>query len=107
MYRINDEVKSPDEIMYYLSILTSGVTITDVPLKLGDRNTAIKDGFIWIGSYSGLIRYDGNTFHRIDASDGVASVVCLFVDSKDREHPVEASSGLDPRPKYRRSKPEL
>ena len=44
MYRINDEVKSPDEIMYYLSILTSGVTITDVPLKLGDRNTAVFSG---------------------------------------------------------------
>ena len=42
------------------------------------------DGFIWIGSYSGLIRHDGNTFERFDASTGVASVVCLFVDSEDR-----------------------
>lgn len=42
------------------------------------------DGFIWIGSYSGLIRYDGNTFERIDSTTGIASVVCLFVDSKDR-----------------------
>ena len=24
------------------------------------------DGFIWIGSYAGLIRYDGKTFERID-----------------------------------------
>ena len=42
------------------------------------------DGFIWIGSYSGLIRYDGNNFERIDSTTGVASVVSLFVDSKDR-----------------------
>lgn len=42
------------------------------------------DGFIWIGSYSGLIRYDGNTFERIDSTGGIASVVCLFVDSHDR-----------------------
>lgn len=42
------------------------------------------EGFIWIGSYSGLIRYDGNTFERIDSTTGIASVVKLFVDSKDR-----------------------
>ncbi len=42
------------------------------------------DGFIWIGSYSGLIRYDGKTFERIDSTSGVSSVVSLFVDSKER-----------------------
>lgn len=42
------------------------------------------EGFIWIGSYSGLIRYDGNTFERMDSTTGISSVVSLFVDSKDR-----------------------
>ena len=42
------------------------------------------DGFIWIGSYSGLIRYDGTTFDRYDPSTGIASVVSLFVDSQGR-----------------------
>ena len=42
------------------------------------------DGFIWIGSYSGLTRYDGKTFERIDSTTGIASVVSLFVDSKER-----------------------
>ncbi len=42
------------------------------------------EGFIWIGSYSGLIRYDGNTFERVDSTTGIASVVSLFVDSSDR-----------------------
>ena len=42
------------------------------------------EGFIWIGSYSGLIRYDGNTFERIDSTTGIASVVSLYVDSKNR-----------------------
>ena len=42
------------------------------------------EGFIWIGSYGGLVRYDGNTFERMDSTTGVASVVCLHVDSRDR-----------------------
>ncbi len=42
------------------------------------------EGFLWIGSYSGLIRYDGNTFERIDSTTGIASVYSLFVDSHDR-----------------------
>ena len=42
------------------------------------------EGFIWIGSYSGLVRYDGNTFERIDSTTGITSVVCLLVDSRDR-----------------------
>ena len=42
------------------------------------------EGFIWIGSYAGLIRYDGTTFERIDASTGISNVRCLFVDSLDR-----------------------
>ena len=43
-----------------------------------------EEGFIWIGSYSGLIRYDGNTFERVDSTTGITSVVCLYVDSKNR-----------------------
>ncbi|MBQ6361255.1 MAG: SpoIIE family protein phosphatase [Lachnospiraceae bacterium] len=44
-----------------------------------------EEGFIWIGSYSGLIRYDGNTFERIDSvATGILSVRCLFVDSRNR-----------------------
>ncbi len=52
------------------------------------------DGFIWIGSYSGLIRYDGNDFERIDSTTGIASVVCLFVDSSDRLWVGTNDSGL-------------
>ena len=42
------------------------------------------DGFIWIGSYSGLIRYDGSVFERMDSTSGITSVKCLYVDSRDR-----------------------
>ena len=42
------------------------------------------DGLLWIGSYAGLIRYDGNTFERLSDTGGIASIKCLYVDSKDR-----------------------
>ena len=55
-----------------------------LPTSESNALAQTSDGFLWIGSYSGLIRYDGNTFERIDSTTGVASVVSLFVDSKDR-----------------------
>ena len=42
------------------------------------------EGFIWIGSFSGLIRYDGNNFTRIDSTPDISGVRCLYVDSRDR-----------------------
>ena len=56
-------------------------------LPTSEANTIAEtsDGFIWIGSYSGLVRYDGNTFERISSTDtGISNVVSLFVDSRDR-----------------------
>ena len=55
-------------------------------LPTSDANDIVQtgSGFILIGGYSGLIRYDGNRFDRYDASTGISSVRCLFVDSRDR-----------------------
>ena len=55
-------------------------------LPTSDANDIVQssDGFIWIGSYSGLVRYDGTDFHRFDSTTGVTSVYSLYVDSKDR-----------------------
>ncbi|MEE3467394.1 MAG: HD domain-containing phosphohydrolase [Eubacterium sp.] len=68
-----------DKVAYFLYDNTNGL-----PTSEANTIAQTKDGFIWIGSYSGLISYDGTTFHRFDAESGVASVVCLFVDSRDR-----------------------
>ena len=55
-------------------------------LPTSDANAIAQtgDGFIWIGSYAGLVRYDGNNFERIDPTAGIANVRCLYIDSKDR-----------------------
>ena len=55
-----------------------------LPTSEANAIAQTSEGFIWIGSYSGLIRYDGNSFERIDSTTGVANVKCLFTDSKDR-----------------------
>lgn len=55
-------------------------------LPTSEANAIVEtsEGFIWIGSYAGLIRYDGNSFERVDSVGGITSVICLFVDSEDR-----------------------
>lgn len=58
--------------------------LNGLPTSEANAIVETSDGFIWIGSYAGLIRYDGNTFERMDSAGGIASVICLFVDSQDR-----------------------
>lgn len=55
-----------------------------LPTSEANAIVQTEDGFIWIGSYSGLIRYDGNEFYRYSSSTGIASVMSLYVDSRQR-----------------------
>ncbi|MBR2209292.1 MAG: HD domain-containing protein [Synergistaceae bacterium] len=50
-----------------------------LPTSEANAITETKEGFIWIGSYGGLVRYDGNTFERVPSNTGIASVKCLYV----------------------------
>ncbi len=55
-------------------------------LPTSEANVIVQtsEGFLWIGCYGGLIRYDGNTFVRMDSSSGITSVRSLYVDARDR-----------------------
>ncbi len=57
-------------------------------LPTGEANTVIqsRDGYVWIGSYGGLIRYDGSTFrnYSMEGSFESSSVRALFEDSMGR-----------------------
>lgn len=55
-----------------------------LPTSEANAIAQTEDGFIWIGGYSGLVRYDGNEFYHFDATTGITSVGSLFVDSKER-----------------------
>lgn len=54
-------------------------------LPTSESNDIIQtsDGYIWIASYSSLIRYDGKEFVTF-MDEGLTSILCLYVDSKDR-----------------------
>ena len=42
------------------------------------------DGVLWIGTYAGLYRYNGQDFRWIDSYDSVRNVNCLYVDAEGR-----------------------
>ncbi len=58
----------------------------DEGLPTGEANTVLQDsrGYLWIGSYGGLIRYDGTNFLSFNNEMGASTVRSLFEDSKGR-----------------------
>ncbi len=75
-----------------------------LPTSEANAIAETREGFIWIGSYSGLIRYDGDSFVRMNSTMGIASVISLYVDKKDRLWigTNDAGLALMERGKYRR-----
>lgn len=55
-------------------------------LPTGEANDVIQtsDGYMWIGSYGGLIRYDGSTFRDLTAMIDSAAVRAFYEDSSGR-----------------------
>ncbi len=55
-------------------------------LPTSDANNilAASDGYVWIGGYSGIIRYDGSSFERLDTAGGLTSGRDIFEDSRHR-----------------------
>ena len=42
------------------------------------------DGYLWVGTYSGLYRYDGVNFESVEIDDNIKNVMSLYQDSKGR-----------------------
>ena len=74
-----DPVTYPDRYSGVLYNNTNGM-----PTSEANAVAETSDGFIWIGSYSGLSRYDGNSFLHIDSTSGITGVISLFTDSQQR-----------------------
>ena len=63
-------------VMYDAS---NGMPTSDAMFLLSDN-----DGHMWIGGYSGVIRYDGSSFDRMDTKDGLTSARSFYQDSRGR-----------------------
>ncbi len=55
-------------------------------LPTSDANAiyCARNGFIWIGSYCGLIVYDGTSFGRMESSTGITNANAIYEDSTGR-----------------------
>ncbi len=58
---------------------TTELNCSDITFMLSESN-----GYLWLGAYSGLYRYDGTKFERMDSYVGASSGRALFEDSKNR-----------------------
>ncbi len=58
---------------------TNGIPTSEANCILGTS-----DGYIWIGGYAGIMRYDGANFERLPASIGLTNGRDLFQDSHGR-----------------------
>ncbi|SDZ99686.1 Signal transduction histidine kinase [Oribacterium sp. KHPX15] len=58
---------------------TNGLPTSDAMCIL-----SASDGHIWLGGYSGVLRYDGQRFERLDSTGGLTSGRDIFEDSKGR-----------------------
>ncbi len=59
--------------------VSNGLPTSDSNFILGAKN-----GYVWIGGYSGIFRYDGVNFERLDTANGLTSGRVLFEDSHSR-----------------------
>lgn len=82
-YAVSTESFEPlSDVLEYHPVLYNNTN----GLPTAETNDIVQtsDGFIWIASYAGLIRYDGKTFERLDSTEGINSISCVLVDSQDR-----------------------
>ncbi len=75
--------EAEDEITYVVTLYNERDG-----LPTGEANTVLQteDGHIWIGSYGGLLRYDGSSFRNYSMEQAITSnsIRSLFQDSKGR-----------------------
>ena len=76
------DLSTPDFSADYASMLfgiNEGLTTLEI-----NAITQSGDGYIWVGAYSGLYRYDGTRFEQIVLDSRISSCVVLFTDRKGR-----------------------
>ena len=78
----SQDVSPFGEGVNYSSVLYDNMN--GLPTSEANDIAETEEGFIWIGSYGGLTRYDGNTFERMNSTTGIGNVACLYADTQNR-----------------------
>ena len=98
----NNEAALGDTVLSSLDLFRNGGDYSAVlynntnGLTTSEANAIAQtsDGFLWIGSYGGLVRYDGNKFEQIEIDKTMSGVKSLFVDSRDNLWIGSANNGV-------------
>ena len=77
---------------YFLPVLYDSES--GLPTSEANCILAASDGYIWIGGYSGVIKYDGVSFERLPVKDGLTSARYMFEDSQLRIWVATNDSGV-------------
>ncbi len=78
--------------VYYMPKLYDATN--GMPTSEANCILAASDGYIWIGGYSGIIKYDGVRFERLPVTDGLNSGRGLFEDKARRIWVATNDSGI-------------
>ncbi|MBR2256686.1 MAG: HD domain-containing protein [Blautia sp.] len=79
-----DETDSLTEINYSDYVQTIYSTSNGLPCGESNDIAMTGDGIMWVGTYAGLYRNNGQEFRWIDSFDSVRNVNCLYVDEEGR-----------------------
>lgn len=74
--------KAAEEEVNYFDVLYNNYS--GLPTSEANDIIQTSDGCIWIASYSSLVCYDGRNFVSYVETEGLSSVLCLYLDSQDR-----------------------
>ncbi len=74
----------PSEFSYNDYVQTIYSSTNGLPCGEANDIAITGDGIIWIGTYAGLYRYNGQEFRWMDGFDSVRNVNCLYVDEEGR-----------------------
>ena len=74
-----DPIENSDEYSAVLYNINNGLPISEV-----NAIAQTSEGFFWVGTYAGLLRYDGNTFEQPDITSSISNVRCLYFDQSKR-----------------------
>ena len=78
----SQDVSPFGEDVNYSSVLYDNMN--GLPTSEANDIAQTEEGFIWIGSYGGLTRFDGSTFERMNSTTGIGNVACLYADTQNR-----------------------